>query len=90
MFLLLTVCVIGSLVFYFFIYHMTLIFKGVTQLEDTFRYDQRYEDYYDSLLLQSKWRKFTYVFGTNPFFWLLPISKIYFYYFIFFVKNIIF
>lgn len=42
---------VGSLLFYFLIYHLTLIHRGLTQYEDTFRLDQRYDDYYDVNIL---------------------------------------
>jgi hypothetical protein len=68
------VCLVGSLVLYFMIYHFSLILKGITQIEDTFRYDQIYEDYYCFLNSVSKWKRFILVFGGNPLIWLLPIS----------------
>ena len=57
------------------IYHFSLILKGITQIEDTFRYDQRYEDYYCFLNSMTKWKRFIIVFGANPLIWILPLSK---------------
>jgi hypothetical protein len=57
-------------------YHIFITFLGLTQLEDSFRFDQRYDDYYVPLLKKyGRIQKFVSVFGSNPIIWLLPISK---------------
>lgn len=75
MFTLFIISLVGSLIFYFMFFHFTLIFRGITQIEETFRFDQRYDDYYCFLQKLSKWEKFKIVFGWNPLFWLIPISS---------------
>ena len=66
--------VVACLLLYYLVYHMNLVFKGITQMEDILRFDQRYDEYYD-LILKNKtnWMKFTFVFGSNILFWIIPV-----------------
>ena len=63
-----------SLLLFFFIFHMSLISKGITQLEKNFSFHIHDGNYYDKILNKSLWEKFTDVFGKNPLIWILPIG----------------
>lgn len=66
--------VVSCLLLYYLVYHMNLVFKGITQMEDILRFDQRYDEYYDFILKnKTNWMKFTYVFGNNFLFWIIPV-----------------
>jgi hypothetical protein len=58
-------------------YHIKIMLNGLTQWEDSMRFDQRYDDYYVILNRYTAYEKFTSVFGENPLVWFFPISKIY-------------
>lgn len=66
--------VIFVLLLFFFIFHMSLISKGITQLEKNFSFHIHDGNYYDKILNKSLWEKFTDVFGKNPLIWILPIG----------------
>jgi len=68
---------IECLLIYFFIFHLLLIFQGITQYEYTFKFHIYDQDYYSEILKKSLWEKFIEVFGENSFFWFFPISKIF-------------
>ena len=65
---------LSCLLFYFLIYHLNLMCRGLSQMEDMLRYDQRYDEYYNEMLKErSVWRRINEVMGSF-FLWLIPIK----------------
>jgi hypothetical protein len=75
-FLISILSVVFFLLLFFLIFHLSLIGKGITQLEHNFRFHIHDNVYYDKLLNKSLWEKFTNVFGKNPLIWILPIGDL--------------
>ncbi len=69
------IIVIGSVLLYYLIFQFSLIFRGISQYEYMFNIDLKEEKYFSLINNKTKYEKFTEIFGTNPLFWLIPISK---------------
>lgn len=88
MFILISMIIIECLLIYFFIFHITLVLKGISQYEHTFSYPSKEPDYYDTIINKSMWTCFIDIFGTNPLYWFLPICNFFrFNYYILGIEN---
>lgn len=77
-FIIIAMVSIECLLVYFFVFHMGVIFQGITQYEHTFKFHVYDPEYYTKFMNKTKWEKFIDVFGDNTFYWFLPTSKYFF------------
>ena len=69
-----TMVTLSCLLFYFLVYHLNLMCRGLSQMEDMLRYDQRYDEYYNALLKErSVWRRLNEAMGSF-WVWFIPIK----------------
>lgn len=73
-FVLFAIFVLESMVFYFFVYHLSCLTKGVTEFEHIFRKNTINRYLFLKIEAESNFSKFLSIFGTNPLIWFLPFS----------------